>query len=81
MPLAFICKLSRVSLTWTFGTDGSRIFPETAKKSLEDINAEFGEVVAVRYSDVTTEDKKKYRTAIEVEDVSSEIAATVEAKV
>jgi hypothetical protein len=57
------------------------VFPETAKKSLEDINAEFGEVVAVRYSDATAEDEKEYRIAIQVEDVSDVTVATVATKV
>lgn len=57
------------------------MFPETARKSLEDINAEFGEVVAVRYADATEEDEKVYQSAIEVEDVLGVTKATATRKV
>lgn len=45
------------------------LFPETRQRSLEDINAEFGEMIAVRCYRATVEDEKEYRHAIEVENV------------
>jgi len=43
-------------------------FPETKQRSLEDINAAFGEEVAVRYFGATEEDEMAYQKAIEEED-------------
>ncbi|KIV99334.1 uncharacterized protein PV09_08993 [Verruconis gallopava] len=43
-------------------------FPETKQRSLEDINAQFGEKVAVRYYGATEEDELAYAKAIEEED-------------
>jgi hypothetical protein len=44
------------------------LFPETKQRSLEDINAQFGDQVAVRYYGATEEDEKAYARAIEEED-------------
>jgi hypothetical protein len=54
------------------------LFPETRQRSLEDINAEFGERVAVRYYQATVEDEKEYQHAIEVENVleATEVSVT-----
>lgn len=43
-------------------------FPETKQRSLEDINAQFGEQVAVRFYGATEEDEAAYRKAIKEED-------------
>lgn len=45
-------------------------FPETRQRSLEDINAQFGETVAVHYFNATEEEEKEYAKAIEVEELS-----------
>ncbi|PPJ55862.1 hypothetical protein CBER1_07450 [Cercospora berteroae] len=42
-------------------------FPETKNRSLEDINAEFGDSVAVHYFGATEEEQKEYAKAIEAE--------------
>jgi MFS family permease len=39
-------------------------FPETKQRSLEDINAAFGETVAVRYYGATSEEQAEYEKAI-----------------
>lgn len=44
-------------------------FPETKQRSLEDINAAFGEEVAVRYYGATTEEEKEYLKAIAAGDI------------
>jgi hypothetical protein len=54
-----------------FANDSASLFPETQMRSLEDINAQFGETVAVRYFDATAEDEKEYERAIEVEMVEN----------
>ncbi|KAM3416225.1 hypothetical protein BST61_g7831 [Cercospora zeina] len=46
-------------------------FPETKNRSLEDINAEFGDVVAVHYFGATEEEQKEYAKAIEAEQKTS----------
>jgi hypothetical protein len=51
-------------------------FPETRQRSLEDINAQFGETVAVHYFNVTEEEEKEYAKAIEVEEISGHGLAT-----
>lgn len=43
------------------------LFPETKQRSLEDINAAFGERVAVHYYGATAEEEMQYATAIEGE--------------
>ncbi|KAI9819935.1 MAG: hypothetical protein M1827_006505 [Pycnora praestabilis] len=44
------------------------LYPETAGRSLEDINAAFGEQVAVRYWHASTEEEQQYAKAIEAEE-------------
>jgi MFS family permease len=41
------------------------LYPETKQRSLEDINAAFGEKVAVRYYGATEEDEAMYAKAIQ----------------
>jgi MFS family permease len=43
-------------------------FPETKQRSLEDINAQFGEKVAVRFYGATEEDEAAYAAAMREED-------------
>lgn len=43
-------------------------FPETMNRSLEDINTQFGEDVAVHYYGATEEEEKEYANAIETEE-------------
>lgn len=43
-------------------------FPETMNRSLEDINAQFGEDVAVHYFGATEEEEREYAKAIEEEE-------------
>ena len=43
-------------------------FPETKQRSLEDINAAFGEEVAVHYYGATTEEQEEYLKVIAAED-------------
>lgn len=57
------------------------MFPETRQRSLEDINAQFGETVAVRYFHATEEDEKQYNHAIEVEMAEEATTISVEPKV
>lgn len=45
-------------------------FPETMNRSLEDINAQFGEDVAVHYFGATEEEEKEYAKAIETEELA-----------
>lgn len=52
-------------------------FPETKQRSLEDINAQFGEKVAVRFYGATEEDERAYAKAIEEEDRAQGLRATV----
>ncbi|KAK5735644.1 hypothetical protein LTR17_007995 [Elasticomyces elasticus] len=42
-------------------------FPETRNRSLEDINAEFGDKVAVHYYGATAEEQEEYAQAVDVE--------------
>lgn len=42
-------------------------FPETKGRSLEDLNAQFGDSVAVHYYGATEEEEKEYARALEVE--------------
>ena len=44
-------------------------FPETKQRSLEDINAAFGEEVAVHYYGATTEELEEYLKAIAAGDI------------
>ena len=45
-------------------------FPETRQRSLEDINAQFGETVAVHYFNATEEEEvKEYAKSIEIEEM------------
>jgi MFS family permease len=44
-------------------------FPETKQRSLEDINAAFGENVAVHYYGATTEEQEEYLRAIAAGDI------------
>lgn len=44
-------------------------FPETKQRSLEDINAAFGETVAVHYYGATTEEQEEYMKAIAAGDL------------
>lgn len=44
-------------------------FPETKQRSLEDINAAFGESVAVHYYHATTEEQEEYLKAIAAGDI------------
>ncbi|MCJ1371043.1 hypothetical protein MMC20_002258 [Loxospora ochrophaea] len=43
-------------------------YPETAQRSLEDINAAFGDQVAVHYYGASAEEEEKYAEAIEAEE-------------
>ena len=43
-------------------------------RSLEDINAQFGDTVAVRYFDASADDEKEYQHAIEVEVIEKTVA-------
>lgn len=47
-------------------------FPETKQRSLEDINAAFGESVAVHYYGATSEEQEEYKMAIEHGDFGHE---------
>jgi MFS family permease len=51
-------------------------FPETRQRSLEDINAQFGETVAVHYFNATEEEEKEYARAIEIEEMGGNRQAT-----
>jgi MFS family permease len=51
-------------------------FPETRQRSLEDINAQFGETVAVHYFNATEEEEKEYAKAIETEEMRGSRQAT-----
>lgn len=42
-------------------------FPETKGRSLEDLNAQFGDSVAVHYYGATEDEEKEYARALEVE--------------
>ena len=44
-------------------------FPETKQRSLEDINAAFGEDVAVHYYGATSEEQQEYLKAIAAGDI------------
>ncbi|KAK4502547.1 hypothetical protein PRZ48_005972 [Zasmidium cellare] len=55
-------------------------FPETMNRSLEDINAQFGEEVAVHYFGATEEEEREYAKAIENEESSGRQAAVGEDK-
>lgn len=44
------------------------LFPETKQRSLEDINAAFGEEVAVHYYGASVEEEKMYERAIAEEE-------------
>lgn len=44
-------------------------FPETKQRSLEDINAAFGDTVAVHYYGATTEEQEEYLKAIAAGDI------------
>lgn len=44
-------------------------FPETMNRSLEDINAQFGDDVAVHYFGATEAEEMEYATAIEKDEV------------
>lgn len=59
----------------------SSLFPETRQRSLEDINAQFGDKVAVRYFDATAEDEKEYSHAIEVEEAEMVTNISIKPKV
>jgi MFS family permease len=50
--------------------------PETRQRSLEDINAQFGETVAVHYFNATEEEEKEYARAIEIEEMGANRQAT-----
>ena len=51
-------------------------FPETRQRSLEDINAQFGETVAVHYFNATEEEEKEYAKAIEIQEMGGNRQAT-----
>ena len=53
------------------------MFPETRQRSLEDINASFGEKVLLRYYDATAEDEKQYRHAAHIEAVTGSIEMSI----
>ncbi|TKA52117.1 hypothetical protein B0A49_13581, partial [Cryomyces minteri] len=44
------------------------LFPETNNRSLEDINAHFGEEVAIHLSGATSAEEKEYEHAIQIEE-------------
>lgn len=45
-------------------------FPETKQRSLEDINAAFGEKVAVHYYNATTEEEEEYIKATNLKELA-----------
>ncbi|TKA78689.1 hypothetical protein B0A55_04493 [Friedmanniomyces simplex] len=50
-------------------------FPETQNRSLEDINAEFGDKVAVHYYGATAEEQDEYAQAIDIEEHGGMLSA------
>ncbi|TKA41465.1 hypothetical protein B0A55_13470, partial [Friedmanniomyces simplex] len=50
-------------------------FPETQNRSLEDINAEFGDKVAVHYYGATVEEQDEYAQAIDIEEHGGMLSA------
>lgn len=51
-------------------------FPETKQRSLEDINAEFGETVAVHYYHATQEDEDMYAAAMRGESEKTKVGVS-----